>query len=176
MENFISSVIDGIWKTLKPSWFIERTSEILYGFHLNNSNNITEHEIEQIFHYNFSEPQCTFFILWEMNFSNGDGFEPKHIELCEMSEWYAIIRPNDSSHIIFPPIFKWFEFNKKWQCRVYNAIPNMWDFWWGAFQLDRNIWKPVMYTDLLGKMVLKKCLKFADDSITKNRNSRDWKN
>lgn len=150
--NKLLSDITSIWRSWwKNLWFAQKSEKILSDwFDLSIANEIWEEELMKIFSNRFTPGTPPFFIIssQESDISKRK-FGSDDVEICYSSDWFGLIRPNDSSHIVIPSENKWIAFNAKKQSFV-HIVPD-WKVWWlwsWTFQLDKNIFKSVIFTPI----------------------------
>lgn len=134
------------WKNL---WFAQKAGDILSDwFDISKTTKIVESDLEKIFGYKLRPNTRPFFIIAtrESNIQKRK-FAIDDIGICYSSDWFGLIRPNDSSHIIMPSQNKWITFNAKKQC--ISVRVEKWKVWWlwgWTFQLDKNIGQDIIYS------------------------------
>lgn len=150
--NKLLSRITSLWRSwLRNLWFAQKTEGILSDwFDISTVTEISESDLVKIFAYKFTPGTLPFFIIstQETNIAKRK-FGSDDVEICYSSDWFALIRPNDSSHIVIPSENKWISFNAKKQSLV-HTVPDwkVWWLWWWTFQLDKNLMKQIIHTQV----------------------------
>lgn len=151
MNSFLSRLRDTLTKTI-DLWIKQRVTGVLSNtFNVYTSGSVNESQLKQILQYRFKEQTPSFFIMGWSTQDTKERFHTEHIDQCEGSEWFAMIRPNDSSHIIFPKLKIWFIYD--WRSKVFEPRKTDWKEWWKwwwSFQLDKNIGKYILHSPLSG--------------------------
>jgi hypothetical protein len=122
-------------------------------FNISTATEISEADLMKIFAYRITPDTLPFFII-----SNQGTNTPKRkfkvdnesddTEICYSSHWFALIRPNDSSHIIIPSERIWIRFDSKKQFLLTESDHRVWWLWWWIFQLDKNLGKEIVHTQV----------------------------
>ena len=161
----IDILLEWVWSFLKNElWYIESDyaeklqvsihakllSFIESWFDISTATEISEADLEKIFAYRFTPDTLPFFIIstQEANISKRK-FGSDDVEICHESHWFALIRPNDSSHIVIPSEDIWIQFNEKKQFITENVKEGkIWWLGWWTFQLDKNLGKEIVHTQV----------------------------
>lgn len=150
--NKLISKITSLWKIWwKNLWLAKKAENILSDwFDLSTANEIWEEELMKIFSNRFTPGTLPFFIISSQGSDiSKRKFDTNDTEICYISDWFGLIRPNDSSHIVIPSESKWISFNaKKWS--FVHAVPDwkVWELWWWTFQFDKNLGKEIIHTQV----------------------------
>ena len=161
----IDILLEWVWSFLKNElWYIESDyaeklqvsihakllSFIESWFDISTATEISESDLVKIFAYKFTPGTLPFFIIstQETNIAKRK-FESDDVEICHGSDWFALIRPNDSSHIVIPSENMWTSFNTKKQS-IDRSVADwkVWWLWWWTFQLDKNLMKQIIHTQV----------------------------
>lgn len=155
MKNLILKTLGSLQAWVTRFWPQEKIISILDWFDVDTTKDITENDLDRILRYNFLQIRQSFFIIWwTKNSPLEHRFSPEDIEKCYGANWYALIRPGDSSHIVIPSEAMWIQFDAKWNYHISSSDGRLWERWWWAFQLDKNINKPVCYSSLNSEQIL----------------------
>lgn len=151
IKHFWENITHFFMSMLIKNNFAKKIITIVHGFNTEIVGEVTETDLRQIFNYNFAEPSKTFFIIWNSaSYAGNDKFIAENIDDCYRADWYALIRPDSSSYLIFPwsGVWKYFQMDGKGQFHTKQMNGKMWEQWGGTFQLDKNIGKSVFSSTL----------------------------
>lgn len=150
MKNFLTSLWWFFNVRQANQWTKEEVHRILsQWFDINHIWSIHEKQLKEILQYHFIDGTPSFFVIGWSNKTSKDKFKGKHIDMCYESDWYTMIRPNDSSHIIFPKLEISIQYDSRNQQGLITKDDwKKWWHWWWSFQLDKNDWKVLLYSPL----------------------------
>jgi hypothetical protein len=150
MRNFLSG-ITSLWKIWwKNLWFAQKAENVLSDwFDISTAADISEADLMKIFSNRFASGTLPFFIISSQWVAIPKRkFDADTIDECYGSDWFAHIHPNSWSHILVPAKMAWIRFNTQ---KTYAISPfdwKVWERWWWTFQLDKNLGKKVIHTQV----------------------------
>ncbi len=168
MRNILSD-IRSLWKIWwKNLWFAQKSADILSDwFDISKVDQIGETELRQIFSYQFNKNSTkSFFVVYSKESKEKWKFQAEDIDTSVGSDWFILVAPSQTSHIITPKR-GWIKFN--WSNVIVLAMnrSNPWGYNGGTFQLDKNIWVPLIYSQIPLEKMLELGQQYISQSLKK---------